>query len=113
MNVYIKASATKQTLMRLGLREEFLQTFSCPLLSLQHKRPLCIRYWCGTNLLLVLHSFVNFHKCLTKGSMSVKQIAPECSGPPLSSYVLDACIGHVAYVFTLMSLQKHGQIHPY
>ena len=33
-------------LMRLGLTEEFLRTFSCPLLSLHLKWPLCIRYWC-------------------------------------------------------------------
>ena len=31
--------------------------------------------------------FANFHKCLTKGAMNVKQIAKECSGPPLGSYV--------------------------
>ena len=38
--------------------------------------------------------------------MNVKQIARECSGPPLDSYVLNACIGHVAYVSMLMSLQS-------
>ena len=37
---------SKLCLMRLGLREEFLRTFSCPLLSLHLKWPLCIRYWC-------------------------------------------------------------------
>ena len=37
---------SKLCLMRLGLTEEFLQTFSCPLLSLHLKWPLCIRYWC-------------------------------------------------------------------
>ena len=41
--------------------------------------------------------------------MSVKQIALACSGPPLNSNVLNACIGRVAYVSTLMSLQQHGQ----
>ena len=44
--------------------------------------------------------------------MSVKQIALACSGPLLSSNVLNACIGRVAYVSTLMSLQQHGQTHP-
>ena len=37
---------SKLCLMRLGLTEEFLRTFSCPLLSLHLKWPLCIRYWC-------------------------------------------------------------------
>ena len=37
---------SKLCLMRLGLTEKFLQTFSCPLLSLHLKWPLCIRYWC-------------------------------------------------------------------
>ena len=37
---------SKLSLMRLGLTEEFLQTFSCPLLSLHFKWPLCICYWC-------------------------------------------------------------------
>ena len=78
--------------MRLGHREDLLRTLSCPLLSLYLKRPLCIR---GTNLLLVLRRFANFHKCLMKGAMSVKQIALACSGPPLSSNVLNACIRHV------------------
>ena len=41
--------------------------------------------------------------------MSVKQIALACSGPPLSSYVLNVCIGRVAYVSTQMSLQQHEQ----
>ena len=41
--------------------------------------------------------------------MKVKQIARECSGPPLGSYVLNACIGRVAYVSTLISLQEHSQ----
>ena len=41
--------------------------------------------------------------------MSVKQIALACTGPPLSSKVLNACIGRVAHVSTLMSLQQHGQ----
>ena len=44
--------------------------------------------------------------------MSVKQIALVCLGPPLSSNVLNACIGRVAYVFTLMSLQQHEQTRP-
>ena len=44
--------------------------------------------------------------------MSVKQIALACSGLPLSSNVLNACIGRVAYVSTLMSLQQHGQTRP-
>ena len=66
----------------------------------------------GTNLLLVLRRIVNFHKCLMKGAMSVKQTALACSGPPLSSNVLNACIGRVAYESTLMSLQQHGQARP-
>ena len=41
--------------------------------------------------------------------MNVKEIARKCSGPPLGSYVLNACIGRVAHVSSLMSLQKHGQ----
>ena len=41
--------------------------------------------------------------------MSVKQIALARSGLPLSSNVLNACIGRVAYVSTLMSLQQNGQ----
>ena len=41
--------------------------------------------------------------------MSVKQIALACSGPPLISNVLNACIGRVSYVSTLMSLQQHGR----
>ena len=41
--------------------------------------------------------------------MNVKQIAREYSGRPLGSYVLNMCIGRVAYVSTLMSLQQHGQ----
>ena len=101
--------SSKLCLVRLGLREDFLRTFTCLLLSLYLKWPLCIR---GTNLLLVLCSFANFHKCLMKGAMSVKQIALACSGPPLSSNVLNACIGRVAYVSTLMSLQQHGQTRP-
>ena len=56
--------------------------------------------------------FANFHKCLTKGAMNVKQIAKECSGPPLGSYGLNACIGRVAYLSKLMSLQQHGKTHP-
>ena len=45
--------------------------------------------------------------------MNVKQIARERSGSPLGSYVLNARIGHVAYVSTLMSLQQHGQTRPH
>ena len=63
----------------------------------------------GSNLLLLLRSSANIHKCLMKGAMSVKQIALACSEPPLNSNVLNACIGRVAYVSTLMSLQQHGQ----
>ena len=37
---------SKLCLMRLGPTEEVLRTFSCPLLSLHLKWPLCIRYWC-------------------------------------------------------------------
>ena len=37
---------SKLCLMRLGLTEEFLRTFSCPPLSLHLKWPLYIRYWC-------------------------------------------------------------------
>ena len=36
---------SKLCLLRLGLTEEFLWTFSCPLLSLHLKWPLWIRYW--------------------------------------------------------------------
>ena len=64
-----------------------------------------ICYW-------VLRSSANFHTCLLKEAMSVKQIALACSGPPLSSNVLNASIGRVAYVSTLMSLQHHGQTCP-
>ena len=50
-------------------------------------------------MLLVLRSFDNFHKYLMKGAMSVKQIALACSGPPLSSNVLQrvhrACRIHI------------------
>ena len=59
-----------------------------------------------------MRSSANFHKCLMKGPMSVKQIAMACSGPPLSSNVLNACIERVAYVSMLMSLQQHGQTRP-
>ena len=100
---------SKLCLVRLGLTEGFLLPFSCSLFSFYLKWPPCIR---GTNLLLVLNSFANYHKCLMKGAMSVKQIALACSGLPLSSNVLNACIGLVAYVSTLMSLQQHGQTHP-
>ena len=100
---------SKLCLVSLGLREDFLRTLSCPLLSFYLKRPLCIR---GTNLLLVLRSFANFQQCLMKGAMSVKQIALACSRHPLSSNVLNACIGRVAHVSTLMSLQQHGQARP-
>ena len=44
--------------------------------------------------------------------MSVKQIALPCSGPPLSSKVLNASVERVAYVSTLMSLQQHEQTSP-
>ena len=44
--------------------------------------------------------------------MSVKQIALACSGTPLSSNVLNARIGLVEYVSTLMSLQQHEQTRP-
>ena len=44
--------------------------------------------------------------------MSVKQIALACSGPPLSSNVLNAYIGRVAYVSTLISLKQHVQTRP-
>ena len=110
MNVYTEASVpSKLCLVRLDLREEFLRTFNCPLLSLNLKLPLCIR---GTNLLLVLRRFANYHKCLMKGAMSLKETALTCSGPPQCSNVLNACIGRVAYVSTLMSLQQHGQTLP-
>ena len=97
-------------LIRLGLTEEFLWTFSCPLLSLYLKWPLSIRYWC---VVLIVIGFANFHKCLTKGALNVKQIAREYSRPPLGSYVLNVCIGRVAYVSTLLSLQQHGQTRPH
>ena len=45
--------------------------------------------------------------------MNVKQIARECSGPPLGSYVLNACIGSVVYVSMLMSLRQHDQTRPH
>ena len=45
---------SKPCLMRLGLTEEFLRTFSCPLLSLNLKWPLCIRYWC---VVLICYQF--------------------------------------------------------
>ena len=45
--------------------------------------------------------------------MNVKQTARECLEPPLGSYVLNACIGCVAYVTTLMSLQEYGQTRPH
>ena len=41
--------------------------------------------------------------------MNMKQIARECSGLPLGSYVLNACIGCVAYVTTTISFQQYGQ----
>ena len=44
--------------------------------------------------------------------MNVKQIAREFSGPPLGSYVLNACIGSVEYVSTQISLQEHDQTRP-
>ena len=37
---------SKLCLMSLGLTEEFLRTFSYPILSLHLNWPLCIRYWC-------------------------------------------------------------------
>ena len=101
---------SKLCLMRLGLTEELLRTFSCPLLSLHLKWPLVF-------VIGVWYQFVvgcaNFHKCLTKGVMNVKQIARECSGPRLGSYLLNAFIARVAYVSTLMSLQQHGQTRPH
>ena len=45
---------SKFCLMRLGLTEEYLRTFSCPLLSLHLKWPLCIRYWC---VVLICYQF--------------------------------------------------------
>ena len=45
--------------------------------------------------------------------MNVNQIARECSGPPLGLYVLKVCIGRVAYVSTLMTLQQHGHTRPH
>ena len=44
--------------------------------------------------------------------MSVKQIALACSGLPLSSNVLNAFIGRVVIVSSLMSLQQYGQTRP-
>ena len=44
--------------------------------------------------------------------MSVKQIALASSGPPLSSNVLNACTGRVAYVSKQMNLQQDGQTRP-
>ena len=41
--------------------------------------------------------------------MSVKQIAMACSGPPLSSNVLNACFERVAYVSTLMACNSMGR----
>ena len=102
---------SKLCLMRQGLREDFLRTYSS-LLLYYIKWPLCIRYSYGTNLLLVWGSFANFDIYLIKGAESVKEIAMAWSGPPLSSNVLNVCIEHVAYVSMLMSLQQHGQTHP-
>ena len=45
---------SKLFLMRLGLTEEFLRTFTFPLLSLHLKWPLYIRYWC---VVLVCYRF--------------------------------------------------------
>ena len=45
--------------------------------------------------------------------MNVKQIARECSGPPLGSYVLNACIESVEYVSTQISMQEHDQTRPH
>ena len=45
---------SKLCLMILGLTEEFLRTFSCPLLPLHLKWPLCIRYWC---VILICYRF--------------------------------------------------------
>ena len=45
--------------------------------------------------------------------MHVKQIARKCSEPPLGSYMLNVYIERVAYVYTLLSLQQHGQIRPH
>ena len=45
--------------------------------------------------------------------MNVNQIARECSGIPLGSYVLNARIGRVAYVSMLLSLKQHGQSRPH
>ena len=42
--------------------------------------------------------------------MSVKQVALACSGRPLSSNVLNACIWRFAYVSTLMSLLEFVSI---
>ena len=47
-----------------------------------------------------------------KKGVSVNQIDLTCSGPPLSSNMLNACMWHVVYVSTLMSLQQHGQTRP-
>ena len=45
--------------------------------------------------------------------MNVKQIAPECYGPSLGSYMLNTCIVRVTYVTMLMSLQQHEQTRPH
>ena len=44
--------------------------------------------------------------------MTVKLIALAYSGPPVSYNLLNASIGHVAYVSTPKSLQQHGQTRP-
>ena len=62
--------------------------------------------------ILSIAGFANFRKRLTKGAVSVNQIVLACSGPPLSSNVLNACMWHVSYVSTLMSLQQIGQTRP-
>ena len=54
---------SKHYLMRLGLTEEFLRTFSCPLLSLHLKWPLCIRYWC---VVLICYQFCYFSQMLNE-----------------------------------------------
>ena len=45
---------SKLCLMRRSFTEEILRTFSCPLLSLNLKWPLCIRYW---SVLLICYRF--------------------------------------------------------
>ena len=117
MNVYIDASATQQTLFDVNRSYKRVSTDFFPALyyhsTLNDHFVFVIGFANFHKCFVFVIGFANFHKCLTKGAMNVKQIARECSGPPLGSYVLNACIGRVPYVFMLTSLQQHGQTRPH